>query len=286
MTGKALVAATPSPPRPTLPHRPRTPPLQWEYLEQPSAASRGQPSAAGPWVNETAGRWCRSFLRHVLAYLQPDGAPPYHGKEALAAGDAGRWPLLEALAAAAKWRSGSTDDAAPAEKNVRAGAGGAASPAPPPPLPPLPYDVSLLLPQRAGTRVVWNAFDVPRPPPLATAGAPGVAGDRVRLCAKRGVALGGKPLMVGGGGEAAALRLFARRRLRTRDPRAGDDAALPPMRALVVDRGARPADEGGKLRPRAFANLPAMLRVLDKYGVRARARSCSGRDVAWRGVCS
>ena len=199
------------------------------------------------------------------------------GKKALRDGDAGEYRLLESLLRA-KHEGAPGGDSASHELDAL----------------PLPYTATLLTPQRDGTRVVWNAFDVPRPPGLddavvaaqrmataaadATAASPllnqakrvgSVALDRVRLCARRGVALGPKPLLVGGDGDASAVRLFAHRQLQLARP-ATMDYSRPPQRALIIDRGTRPVGErrGGMLRPRAFHNRPAMEAILAKYNVR------------------
>lgn len=223
---------------------------------------------SGKGERGAAGRWCRVFLEAALKWVR-GGAAPFNGKEPLGVRDAA-YPVLDALAHAFARGADNASSSSPS-----AGIGAPCDPIP------LPYDVPLLASTGAGqggTRVTWNFNDVPLPPQAlprncggranATPRPPptGFSPATRRVCARSGVLLGRKPLLLGGYADTSAFRVFANSALGLPATGHADKANYyaRPLRALIVDRGRNP---DGSLRARGFANLDGMTALLDKYGV-------------------
>lgn len=106
---------------------------------------------------------------------------------------------------------------------------------------------------------------------------------RHRLCARRAVALGQKPFMVGGALEGNAFRHFAYKQLRLPVP-VLENGQYPRPAATIIDRG---ISYDGSIKSRGFANLPGMLRILDKYNISyevftdTQARDADGKLWHW-----
>lgn len=150
-----------------------------------------------------------------------------------------------------------------------------------------------------GSRILWNLNDVPLPPwPYAAAaaaaaaagggeGAGGGAKDaraagaakhgngatgpaielrRRRICAKRAVLVGEKPMLISGPGEATAIREFGFSQLGVPRPEGGP-LALAPKRIALIDRGRASHAGTVPVKPRGFANVRAVQGVLEKYSL-------------------
>ena len=220
----------------------------WDYESMWALAAE----ATGPGV------WCRAFLNASLSWIR-GGATPIVGKSAAGRADA-TYSALEAIARALDRDGGS----APSQERCAAAAALR-----------LPYEAFSLVRQQPsegrGTRVTWNFRDLPPQPELTPAGC-GVKGspaavptDARRMCVRRAVVLGRKPLLLGGDADTAAFRVFASSALGVRASHAGGGTLFArPLRALIVDRGRRP---DGRVAPRGFANRDGMTALLDKYGI-------------------
>ena len=240
-----------------------------------------------------AGTWCRGFLNHTLQWVR-GGQRSFNGKEPLGLVDA-EYAVMDALARAlapsqytrdsdsnsnnnrASFESAPSEGAAPAARGLK-GSGSSSEQCSSRLR--LPYDATLMTSNGAaggGTRVMWNMKDVPLPPLAmprdcdgrtavpAPSPPPGFEPRNRRVCARKAVVVGRKPLLLGGYADTGAFRVFAQSQLGL-SPQHADLSSFyaRPFKALVVDRGRGP---GGKVKARGFANLDAMLAVLKKYDV-------------------
>ena len=227
------------------------------------------------WADGPEVRWALGFLESLLQYLRGGNHSLFHGK--VPADGGGRYHLLDELLRRAAADAGGASippfrgnysgldgsyDALAAALAAAYGPsssdGGSARP--------LPVDFLRLQNNLPGTRVIWNINDIPVPPLPYSAkpgGPPLVETRRRRLCARRAAILGERPTLITGPLEANAIREFGHVALKTKR-RDDDFYEPPPKKALLLDRG---RIRNGPIKSRAFANVDAMVAVLNKYEV-------------------
>lgn len=69
--------------------------------------------------------------------------------------------------------------------------------------------------------------------------------------------------MIGGALEGNAFRDFAHKQLGVPEPIL-EQGRYPPQSATIIDRG---VTQDGAVKSRGFANLPGMIRILEKYNI-------------------
>lgn len=225
------------------------PPMQNVYAALLAEKSNGKDTIP---LEDDFGKWARGFLTSIVEYASK--REPYVGRT-MPQNAGGKFShlqtLLDAYTAASSFAAGGGTPAMTA-----AGSSNASLPFT------LPYQSLSAAPTTPRPRIIYSAADVPRADSFTDAGAP------LRVCVKRGVLVGDKPFMVGGVAEANLVRDFAYRQVKVPVP---DWKALgpnPPQTALIVDRGLD--EKKGSVKPRGFVNPEAMMRVLEKYGVKYR----------------
>lgn len=220
--------------------------------------------------------------------MHPQRKEPFNGK--VPTGKAGRYPAIEAIlvkAYADAAAAGAVPKLPPGQVlppfnySETDGSFGGVFDALLPYLPKqIPYEfLTLQNDPSKGSRILWNINDIPLPPwPYAAQAAaarkahpdarwprPVIEMRRRRLCAKRAVMLGEKPMLISGPGEATAMREFGYSQLGIPRPDY-NPLALPPRRIAVIDRG-KASHLKVDYKPRGFANVPAIEGVLQKYNL-------------------